>query len=130
MRTILFPHQKQALSWMIACENNDSLPPFWEQKGPQNFFNLVTNHSSAKPPASVKGGILADDMGLGKTLEIIALIVTNFKNGKNLVTVDKTKPVNLETKVVYCFPSYILLLKSHFLLPVSAIETTSKSFKT
>jgi len=98
VKTILFPHQKQALSWMIACESNDNLPPFWEEKGPQNFFNLVTNHSSSKRPASVKGGILADDMGLGKTLEIIALIVTNFKNGKNLVTVDKTKPVNLETK--------------------------------
>ena len=103
MKTILFPHQKQALSWMIACESNDNLPPFWEEKGPQNFFNLVTNHSSAKRPASVKGGILADDMGLGKTLEIIALIVTNFKNGKNLVTVDKTKPVDLETKVCFLF---------------------------
>jgi len=29
-------------------------------------------------------GILADDMGLGKTLEIIALILTNFEEGKPL----------------------------------------------
>ena len=99
IKTLLFPHQKHALSWMIACENNDSLPPFWEEKGPKDFFNSVTNHSSAKRPASVKGGILADDMGLGKTLEVISLIVTNFKNGKNLVAIDKTKPINIEGKV-------------------------------
>lgn len=29
-------------------------------------------------------GILADDMGLGKTLQTIALIMTNFKDGKPL----------------------------------------------
>ena len=29
-------------------------------------------------------GILADDMGLGKTLEMIALIVTNFVDGRPL----------------------------------------------
>lgn len=29
-------------------------------------------------------GILADDMGLGKTLEMIALILTNFVDGKPL----------------------------------------------
>ena len=100
---------------MIACENNDSLPPFWEEKGPKDFFNSATNHSSTKRPASVKGGILADDMGLGKTLEIISLIVTNFKNGKALVTIDKTKPINVEHKVcgarlpvhVFCIYIYI-----------------------
>ena len=86
---------------MIACENNNDLPPFWEEKGPKDFFNSVTNHSSAKRPASVKGGILADDMGLGKTLEVISLIVTNFKNGKNLVSIDKTKPISIESKVCY-----------------------------
>jgi SNF2 family DNA or RNA helicase len=30
----------------------------------------------------MKGGILADDMGLGKTLSILALILTNFHDGK------------------------------------------------
>lgn len=83
---------------MIACENNNSLPPFWLEKGPKDYFNSVTNHSASKRPSSLKGGILADDMGLGKTLEILSLIVTNFKNGKSLVTVDKTKPIFVEEK--------------------------------
>ena len=78
---------------MISCENDEKLPPFWEQRGPKDYFNSATNFSSPDKPEIVKGGILADDMGLGKTLEMIALIVTNFKNGENLVTVDKTKPV-------------------------------------
>jgi len=41
----------------------------------------------------VKGGILADDMGLGKTLSIISLIVTNYRDGKPLIEVDKSTGV-------------------------------------
>ncbi len=83
----------------MSCENDDTLPPFWEQRGPQDFFNSATNFSAPKKPKSIKGGILADDMGLGKTLQIIALIITNFKNGQNLVTIDKTKPLMLKSEV-------------------------------
>lgn len=25
----LFPHQREALAWMVARENSSSLPPFW-----------------------------------------------------------------------------------------------------
>ena len=82
---------------MMSCENDNKLPPFWEERGPKDFFNSATNSSATKKPELVRGGILADDMGLGKTLEIISLIVTNFKNGKNLVTVDKSKPLVLDS---------------------------------
>ncbi|XP_062381444.1 helicase-like transcription factor [Sardina pilchardus] len=81
--TPLLPHQKQALHWMTTRENNNDLPPFWEQKG-DLYFNVLTNFAVRERPEKVRGGILADDMGLGKTLTTIALIVSNFHNGKPL----------------------------------------------
>uniref|UniRef100_A0A8C2Q8L3 Helicase-like transcription factor n=1 Tax=Cyprinus carpio TaxID=7962 RepID=A0A8C2Q8L3_CYPCA len=81
--TALLPHQKQALSWMTSRENSNDLPPFWEEKSGL-YFNVLTNFAVKERPEKVLGGILADDMGLGKTLTTIALIVSNFHNGKPL----------------------------------------------
>ncbi|XP_029937610.1 helicase-like transcription factor [Myripristis murdjan] len=81
--TPLLPHQKQALSWMCACENKSELPPFWEKRG-ELYYNRLTCFSAKEVPERVRGGILADDMGLGKTLTTIALILTNFHKGKPL----------------------------------------------
>uniref|UniRef100_A0A8C1SMX8 Helicase-like transcription factor n=1 Tax=Cyprinus carpio TaxID=7962 RepID=A0A8C1SMX8_CYPCA len=81
--TALLPHQKQALSWMTSRENSNDLPPFWEEKHGL-YFNVLTNFAVKERPEKVLGGILADDMGLGKTLTTIALIVSNFHNGKPL----------------------------------------------
>ncbi|KAK3589957.1 hypothetical protein CHS0354_034979 [Potamilus streckersoni] len=81
--TKMYPHQKQALNWMIKRENGSILPPFWEESGGK-YFNSITNFTSNNRPKSVQGGILADDMGLGKTLEMIALILTNFEDNKTL----------------------------------------------
>ncbi|XP_078613180.1 helicase-like transcription factor isoform X2 [Branchiostoma floridae x Branchiostoma japonicum] len=85
IRTPLFPHQKQALAWMARRENSGELPPFWEERAANKFFNSVTNFTSTRRPQSVRGGILADDMGLGKTLVVISLILSNFRDGKPLV---------------------------------------------
>lgn len=48
-------------------------------------------------------GILADDMGLGKTLQTIALILSNFKDGKPLAVpvsgkVRQSKVLRLQQK--------------------------------
>ncbi|XP_036421333.1 helicase-like transcription factor isoform X2 [Colossoma macropomum] len=83
VRTPLLRHQKQALCWMTSRENNTDLPPFWEQKSGL-YFNVLTNFAVKERPASVLGGVLADDMGLGKTLTTIALILSNFHDGKPL----------------------------------------------
>ncbi|XP_017297430.1 helicase-like transcription factor isoform X1 [Kryptolebias marmoratus] len=100
--TPLLPHQKQALSWMCARENKDTLPPFWEKRG-ELYYNSLTFFSTKEIPERVRGGILADDMGLGKTLTTIALILTNFHKGKSL-PVEKCKewfsPTKGETKPV------------------------------
>ncbi|XP_066096951.1 helicase-like transcription factor isoform X2 [Saccopteryx bilineata] len=83
VETPLLPHQKQALAWMTSRENSTELPPFWEQRN-DLYYNTVTNFSEKDRPENVHGGILADDMGLGKTLTAIAVILTNFYDGKPL----------------------------------------------
>lgn len=134
--TLLLPHQKQALAWMVSRENSNDLPPFWEERS-NFYYNILTNFAEKQRPKTVLGGILADDMGLviilnkfdfiffflmqntcayflidwsfspfssventmffsvmqGKTLTTIALILTNFQDGKPLpvekITSDK-----------------------------------------
>ncbi|XP_075013701.1 helicase-like transcription factor isoform X3 [Calonectris borealis] len=90
--TLLLPHQKQALAWMVSRENSTDLPPFWEERS-NFYYNILTNFAEKQQPKNVLGGILADDMGLGKTLTTIALILTNFQDGKPLpvekITSDK-----------------------------------------
>ncbi|XP_042371766.1 helicase-like transcription factor, partial [Plectropomus leopardus] len=98
--TPLLPHQKQALSWMCARENKSALPPFWEKRG-ELYYNSLTCFSAKEKPERVRGGILADDMGLGKTLTTIALILTNFHNGKPLPVEnceEQSSPFKAKTK--------------------------------
>jgi len=66
--TALFAHQKQALSWMIRAENNDRLPPFWQQRG-SYYYNSLTSFSSPTKPHSIRGGTL-----LGWT-ELFAVVI-------------------------------------------------------
>ncbi|NXY71558.1 HLTF factor, partial [Glareola pratincola] len=101
--TVLLPHQKQALAWMVSRENSNDLPPFWEERN-NFYYNILTNFAEKKRPKNVLGGILADDMGLGKTLTTIALILTNFQDGKPLpvekITSDKCYEVRQKKKIV------------------------------
>ena len=79
---------------MVARENCKELPPFWKERkaGKEiQYFNTATNFATSSRPSCLLGGILADDMGLGKTLEVISLIITNFYNGKPLVTLADKK---------------------------------------
>nr|KAF6477653.1 helicase like transcription factor [Molossus molossus] len=94
IETPLLPHQKQALAWMVSRENSRELPPFWEQRN-DLYYNTITNFSEKDRPENVHGGILADDMGLGKTLTAIAVILTNFHDGKPL-PIERTKKNQLK----------------------------------
>ncbi|KAL3846898.1 hypothetical protein ACJMK2_017850 [Sinanodonta woodiana] len=112
--TKLYPHQKQALNWMIKRENGSSLPPFWEETGGK-YFNSITNFTSNNRPNSVQGGILADDMGLGKTLEMIALILTNFEDKKPLaVRVPGTFRESYKNKLVHASKKAAVRLENSF----------------
>ncbi|NXJ63333.1 HLTF factor, partial [Rostratula benghalensis] len=101
--TLLLPHQKQALAWMVSRENSKDLPPFWEERS-NFYYNILTNFAEKQRPKNVLGGILADDMGLGKTLTTIALILTNFQDGKPLpvekITSDKCCEEMSETTTI------------------------------
>ncbi|NXV86713.1 HLTF factor, partial [Calonectris borealis] len=96
--TLLLPHQKQALAWMVSRENSTDLPPFWEERS-NFYYNILTNFAEKQQPKNVLGGILADDMGLGKTLTTIALILTNFQDGK---------PLPVEKITMYLYFSFVI----------------------
>uniref|UniRef100_A0A8C3JGA8 Helicase like transcription factor n=1 Tax=Calidris pygmaea TaxID=425635 RepID=A0A8C3JGA8_9CHAR len=102
--TLLLPHQKQALAWMVSRENSNDLPPFWEERN-DFYYNILTNFAEKQQPKNVLGGILADDMGLGKTLTTIALILTNFQDGKPLpvekITSDKCYEKGLQGTISF-----------------------------
>ncbi|KAJ4842307.1 hypothetical protein Tsubulata_033582 [Turnera subulata] len=61
IKSPLFPHQKEALWWLVNRENSTELPPFWEERDGE-YVNVLTNFHTDKHPEPLRGGILADDM--------------------------------------------------------------------
>lgn len=85
IKTKLYPHQKQALYFMvdkeqqhIGAEFDDRKDSLWKPKfrdnGRKSYVHVITGQEQAEKPRSNLGGILADEMGLGKTLSILSLI--------------------------------------------------------
>lgn len=102
LRTALYKHQKQALTFMMDRETGWSFEgrhrDIWrEEKDSQGraiYVNTITGHKQLRVPAEFRGGLLIDAPGLGKSLSIIALIATDMQepgepNGK-LDTATKT----------------------------------------
>ncbi|KAK4055462.1 hypothetical protein OIV83_000008 [Microbotryomycetes sp. JL201] len=98
VRTKLYPHQKQALSFLLDREKLQEIPEkdpkdgrnptrvsLWErQQDPfgrvKGWKNLVSDLEIAgeAPPPQARGAILADDMGLGKTIVVISLVASTL----------------------------------------------------
>ncbi|PKI85613.1 hypothetical protein MVES_000712 [Malassezia vespertilionis] len=92
--TPLFPHQKQALTFLMDREkernfeelidtDKDAHISLWSVERHigqriQRYRNIVTRTSVTKRPEICRGALLADDMGLGKTISIIALVAKTF----------------------------------------------------
>ncbi|KAK4057785.1 hypothetical protein OIO90_001004 [Microbotryomycetes sp. JL221] len=106
VRTKLYPHQKQALSFLLDREKLQKITDrdpkgggkptrvsLWErQQDPfgrvRGWKNLVSDLEIAgeSPPPQTRGAILADDMGLGKTIVIISLVATTLAEARDWCT--------------------------------------------
>ncbi|KAL1795986.1 hypothetical protein ACET3X_006210 [Alternaria dauci] len=83
--TELYPHQKQALYFMVDHEQEHP-PEIYDQRkdslwaakyrdnGRKYYVHVITSEQVEEKPRPSLGGILADEMGLGKTLSILSLI--------------------------------------------------------
>jgi SWI/SNF-related matrix-associated actin-dependent regulator of chromatin subfamily A3 len=82
LRTELYKHQKQALTfmsrrekgWLLTEDGHDVWRKITRPGGSMAYMNVITGHEQTRPPPEFRGGLLADAPGLGKTLSIIALI--------------------------------------------------------
>ncbi|KAF2789211.1 hypothetical protein K505DRAFT_284789 [Melanomma pulvis-pyrius CBS 109.77] len=86
LKTALYAHQKQALSFMKRRERGWNLDSpsadIWSidrQYSRAEYVNNITGDRHDKSPPMFRGGILADDMGLGKTLSMIGLVASDSR---------------------------------------------------
>ncbi|KAL1687389.1 SNF2 family N-terminal domain-containing protein [Schizophyllum commune] len=88
--TTLYPHQKQALTFLlqrereITCEDGN-YSSLWQLRTnvhtlQKSWFHAVTNKIVNEEPNEAKSAILADDMGLGKTITCVSLIANTLKS--------------------------------------------------
>ncbi|GAA5901516.1 uncharacterized protein JCM6883_000238 [Sporobolomyces salmoneus] len=100
--TKLYPHQKQALSFLLDREKEIEIPAqdpaggkplmvsLWQRVNDTYgrcvaWQSVVTDLqiSGTRPPPQARGAILADDMGLGKTIVVISLVCTTLPDARN-----------------------------------------------
>ncbi|TIB13030.1 hypothetical protein E3P89_01411 [Wallemia ichthyophaga] len=97
--TTLYPHQKQALTFLLECErdprrstNESDKFSFWKQsKDKRKFQHIITHNYLNQEPAGCRGAILADDMGLGKTISVVALIASTFESANDYALAGPSK---------------------------------------
>jgi len=99
IRTLLYPHQKKALTFLLERERE--LPGgshFWKVRGGlgdvgeklgvkgcdngRKWVNVITSKEVCEEPKECKGSLLADDMGLGKTITCLSLIAATLDSAK------------------------------------------------
>ncbi|KAJ1301553.1 hypothetical protein OPQ81_008801 [Rhizoctonia solani] len=89
--TQLYPHQKEALTFLLEREKELKAPKsraasLWttrkDSKGRTTWYNIVTQKETRREPTECKGAILADDMGLGKTISVVSLIARTLSSAR------------------------------------------------
>ncbi|KAI0673352.1 SNF2 family N-terminal domain-containing protein [Trametes maxima] len=117
--TNLYPHQRKALTFLLAREqewdavDGKKLTLWQERINPlshqTSWVNVVTQAEVFTRPDEAKGAILADDMGLGKTITCVSLIAATMRSARAFAEAPLTPP---ETPPAHS--SDPPLLPSHF----------------
>lgn len=85
LKTNLYKHQKQALTFMLEREKGWAMTghhkDIWREEldtfGRTVYTNGITGQKQLKKPKEFRGGLLTDNPGLGKSLCMIALIANS-----------------------------------------------------
>lgn len=104
LHTMLYDHQKQALTFMLQRENgwamNGHHKDLWKEErdaqGRVIYRNTITGQNQARFPPQFRGGLLIDAPGLGKSLSIIALILLSLKSQERI----EKKEASLDTTLL------------------------------
>jgi SWI/SNF-related matrix-associated actin-dependent regulator of chromatin subfamily A3 len=99
--TLLYPHQKKALTFLLEREQEidrgDHRSTLWQCvpnpiTGQKSWCHLVTQTELSEVPHESRGAILADDMGLGKTITSVSLIAATLQVAKAFEVVPLVPP--------------------------------------
>ncbi|KAL4871331.1 hypothetical protein BDV12DRAFT_164112 [Aspergillus spectabilis] len=93
----LYPHQEEALDFMMQRETGDISEEYrlWQPRivdGEKMYFHVITNTQQKEEPDESGGGILADEMGMGKSLTMLVLIAKTMGYARQWVEQRKTLP--------------------------------------
>ena len=88
IKTELYKHQKQALTFMMQRERGWAMDghrkDIWKEVHDATarilFHNVISGTKQTRPPDQFRGGLLIDAPGLGKSLSIIALLASGFQS--------------------------------------------------
>ncbi|KZS95776.1 hypothetical protein SISNIDRAFT_494062 [Sistotremastrum niveocremeum HHB9708] len=82
--TTLYPHQKQALTFLLEREGETHGGNRIWKRNPSghSWTNIVTQNEVFHEPKEPKSALLADDMGLGKTITCVSLIAATLPSAE------------------------------------------------
>ncbi|KAG9118944.1 hypothetical protein FRC07_006271 [Ceratobasidium sp. 392] len=112
--TRLYPHQKEALTFLLERERELKAPKsrsgsLWttrkDSKGRTTYYNIVTQKETRREPTECRGTILADDMGLGKTISVVSLIARTLPSARAFGAVSIHNPAPKPVPVTPTTPS-------------------------
>ncbi|KAM0210012.1 hypothetical protein ACHAQD_009889 [Fusarium lateritium] len=90
IRTVLLPHQKEAIDFVSGREIGNipselSLWKYNDMDADEPFYQHIFTGAKRPRQEEAEGGIIADDMGLGKSLVILSTIASSLDRAASFV---------------------------------------------